>query len=378
MFEGRLAGYCKRIDRTNTTIWMKDGKPPIIIAGANDRDGDGLRGKRVYYLGADEYQDWKPEIFNLILRPAMADTRGSKALFTGTPKGKLNHLYKLFEKPKQLPKVYSAYTYPTSANITIPGILEEIEQARLELPPRQFRQEWLASFEDYEGKIYSELDESNLVDWLPEGGQYWLGVDWGDTNPAIVVCRRIPQVSPEDFDRMFQGRVQFDYRVHTKPFWVFEEGWQGNFSLESQGGSPITTPMLHREITRLATKYNLSGALADPSRPASILELRSLGQREGIRGLLNSYEGYNGIQEGLDYVHSLIHQKRFIIRRSRPKDNRWSVIGSEFYQLASAYHRAKHRDGYILEKVEDGQNDHLIDALRYLLTPSPKAYSPAG
>ena len=360
LFETKLAAYCRKIDRTNFTIYPHDGKPPIIISGANDGDGDRLRGKRIYFIACDEYQDWKPSIFSTVVRPAMADTEGSRAIFTGTPKGKLNHLFKLFLMPKKHPNVYRAFSYPTSANITIPNLEQEIAQARLELPPRLFRQEWEASFEDFEGKIFSELDAANLIPARLLPGTCWMGIDWGDVNPAIVVWRRVP--SGSEMELGLPGSV-------SKEVWVYEEGWQGNFSLEGQGGQPITTPTLHKEIVRLARKYNVQGVYCDPSRPASILEVRSLGQSSGCLGLTRAVEGNNTIQDGLDYLHSLIFQKRLLIATGKPKDNRWVVSGEEFYELASAYHRAKNKDGGIVEEVEEGQNDHCLDASRYTLMP---------
>ena len=353
LFEGDLKMYCLKIDRTQKKIWLKDGKPPIQICGANDNDGDGLRGKRIYFIGADEYQDWKPNIFNLIVRPAMADTPGSRALFTGTPKGKLNHLFKLYQKALELPN-WSKHHYYTIDNPTIANLESELAQAEREMTPRQIRQEWFASFEDFEGKVFSELEESNLVqDDVPYAGLCWLGIDWGETNPAVTVWRRVPQ---DDVRR---------------PIWVFEEGWQGNFSLESQGGAPIPTSVFYQEIIRLANKYNVSGAFCDPSRPASILEVRGLGSRLAP-GLRATVEGYNPIQDGIDYMHTLMFQKRLLLRRNVVKDNRWVVSGADLYQLMSSYHRAKNKDGVVIERIEDGQNDHCIDASRYCLMPNPK------
>lgn len=356
LFENQLASYCAKIDRTNFTIYPTENKPPIIISGANDGDGDRLRGKRVWFIGCDEYQDWKPQIFSTVVRPAMADTPGSRAIFTGTPKGKINHLYKLFQMQLKHPGVYAAFTYPTSSNITIPNLAEEIARAKAELPPRLFRQEWEASFEDFEGKIYSELDEDNLVN-IPYGqvlGTSWLGIDWGDVNPAIIVVTRVPSLFCDNKDT-----------------WVYEEGWQGNFNIESssRAGQPIPTPVLHKELVRLARKYQVAGAFCDPSRPASILEVRSLGKASGCEGLARAVEGNNKIQDGLDYVHSLIYQKRLKFAIGRTCDNKWTVSGEDMYQLMSSYHRAKNKDGQIVEAVEEGQTDDPNDALRYALMP---------
>jgi len=71
----------------------------IYIKGADNPDS--LRGIGLSYVVLDEYADMKPEVWELIIRPALGDVEG-EALFIGTPKGK-NHFWKLFinavEKP---------------------------------------------------------------------------------------------------------------------------------------------------------------------------------------------------------------------------------------------------------------------------------------
>jgi phage terminase large subunit-like protein len=53
-----------------------------------------MRGISLKFLVMDEYADMKPEVWEQILRPALADQKGH-ALFIGTPMGR-NHFYDLF------------------------------------------------------------------------------------------------------------------------------------------------------------------------------------------------------------------------------------------------------------------------------------------
>ena len=64
------------------TISLKGGDRP-----------ETMRGVSLKYLVLDEYADIKPEVWEQILRPALADQKGS-ALFIGTPMGR-NHFYEL-------------------------------------------------------------------------------------------------------------------------------------------------------------------------------------------------------------------------------------------------------------------------------------------
>ena len=52
-----------------------------------------MRGVSLKFLVMDEYADMKPEVFEQILRPALADQKGT-ALINGTPMGR-NHFYEL-------------------------------------------------------------------------------------------------------------------------------------------------------------------------------------------------------------------------------------------------------------------------------------------
>jgi phage terminase large subunit-like protein len=61
----------------------------ISLKGA-DRP-ETMRGVALKFLVLDEYADIKPQVFEQILRPALADLKG-KTVFIGTPKGR-NHFY---------------------------------------------------------------------------------------------------------------------------------------------------------------------------------------------------------------------------------------------------------------------------------------------
>jgi hypothetical protein len=340
-----LSGAVESINRTDYTITWKHGKPPIVIAGANDSDGDRIRGFRIWYLLGDEYQDWKPGIFDSVVQPAMTDTEGSRALLTGTPKGKLNHLYEMYQRASRFPEDYQSFNMPTSSNPTIPR--SEIERARLILPPRLYRQEYEASFEDFPGKIYYELDNDlNRCDSLPSGFDLTvMGIDFGDINPAFVIWGR-------------RG---------SKWYWC--EGWQGNYGSEYEK-NPVAQPLQDAQILRLARTWKPRITLADPSRPSAILGIRALGIEHGLPGLSNAVGAFNRIEEGLNQVHSLIYQRSLLYPRSSHKPHENSVSPDDAFGLFEAYHRKIDKDGRVTEAIEGGQDDHCPDATRYALSRS--------
>ena len=74
-------------ENTATITLINDRK--IYLKGS-DRP-DTLRGVGLSFVVLDEYASMKPEVWEMILRPTLADVKG-EALLTGTPAGK-NHVY---------------------------------------------------------------------------------------------------------------------------------------------------------------------------------------------------------------------------------------------------------------------------------------------
>jgi Terminase large subunit, T4likevirus-type, N-terminal len=330
-----VQGAIESINRSDYTINFH-GKPRIKVAGANDNNGDRLRGLRVYFAGIDEVQDVKPQVFWDVIRPAMSDTVGSRALFTGTPKGKLNWLYQL-SRLQETDKDWGFHNLPTWLNPTIPR--EEIEQARLTLPPRLFAQEYEASFTDFPGKWYSELDSNNKhFGDLPQFDLVVMGIDWGDLHPALVVIGR-------GVDRC----------------WYFVEAWSPGGTREAQ---PIPDPILHSQVRRLVKKWQVNRIYCDPSRPSAILAIRALGDEIGYR---SAAEGYNRIAEGIGQIHGLISENRLLFSGGLSDKIPDAIDGDLAYELFQAYHRESDKNGQFTEVPADGYESHVNDATRYAL-----------
>lgn len=77
----------------NTSVLTLVNGRKIYLKGA-DRP-DTLRGVGLSYVVIDEYADIKANVWEQIIRPALADVQGG-AMFIGTPKGR-NHFYELFK-----------------------------------------------------------------------------------------------------------------------------------------------------------------------------------------------------------------------------------------------------------------------------------------
>lgn len=131
-----------------------------------------MRGVLLRYLVLDEYADMKPDVWELILRPALADLKGS-ALFIGTPMGR-NHFYELY-KQSQLgdDPDFKAWHFTSYDN----NLLEkqEIDRAKKSMSSYAFRQEFMASFEARGSEMFKE----SWVKFNEEEphGDYYIAID---------------------------------------------------------------------------------------------------------------------------------------------------------------------------------------------------------
>ena len=144
----------------------------ISLKGA-DRP-ETMRGVSLRFLVLDEYADKKPEVFEQILRPALADQKGD-ALFIGTPMGR-NHFYDLYQYGELGDDpTYKTWHFTSYSNPLLDS--EEIDVAKKSMSSYAFRQEFMASFEARGSEMFKE-------DWVKFGepddeevGDYYVSID---------------------------------------------------------------------------------------------------------------------------------------------------------------------------------------------------------
>jgi predicted phage terminase large subunit-like protein len=143
----------------------------ISLKGA-DRP-ETMRGVSLKFLVLDEYADMKPDVFEQILRPALADQKGS-AMFIGTPMGR-NHFYELYKYAElDDDPTYKSWHFTSYDNPLLDS--SEIDIAKRSMSSYAFRQEFMASFEARGSEMFKE-------DWVvvsedrPEIGDYYIAVD---------------------------------------------------------------------------------------------------------------------------------------------------------------------------------------------------------
>jgi len=142
----------------------------ITLKGA-DRP-ETMRGVSLKFLVMDEYADMKPDVWEQVLRPALADQKGH-AMFIGTPMGR-NHFYELYKYAEiGDDDTYAGWHFTSYDNPLLDP--DEINIAKKSMSSYAFRQEFMASFEALGSEMFKE-------DWIkygeaPEAGDYYIAID---------------------------------------------------------------------------------------------------------------------------------------------------------------------------------------------------------
>lgn len=137
----------------------------IMLLGAENPGA--LRGLYLDGVVLDEYAEMNPEVWSMVLRPALSDRLGW-AIFIGTPKGQ-NHFYEIYETAKDKSDWFRMM-FKASETKIIP--LAELEAAEAIMSEEEFAQEYECSFQAalvgaYYGKSLSKLESKGRITSVP-------------------------------------------------------------------------------------------------------------------------------------------------------------------------------------------------------------------
>lgn len=321
-------------NETELSVQLR-GERRIVLKGADDPES--LEGVGLSAAVLDEFARMKLSAWQNSLRPALADHAG-RVLFIGKPRG-FNHLREF----------YLRGTGPTKRDgwrswqfRTIDGgfvSAEDIEEARRDLPPKIFRQEFEASFETLAGRVYEEF----LLKPPPDGhvlsqfdapamfDRVAIGIDWGFTNPFAAIA-------------------------------VGESGDTKIASAEEYGAE-FNVARVEASLRRLHARFPFASWHADPSRPDLCREFSA---RLGI----TIEPAVNDVMDGILEVMTLVHPREtetlrngVVVQEQRPR----LLVSDACPNTCSGM------DGYVWDTDREGnpverplkKNDHAPDALRY-------------
>ena len=178
----RMVPYSQIIatNETDLSVELKNGSMAALRGADNP---DSLRGVGLDFLVMDEFADMHPDAWLEVLRPMLADKKGH-ALWIGTPRG-YNHFHQLFNYSQET-EGWNGWQFTTADGGRV--ATEEIHAARRDMGEREFRQEFLATFEALAGRVYSNFDRAESVtDTEDIGSDLLVGMDF-NVDPMSAVC----------------------------------------------------------------------------------------------------------------------------------------------------------------------------------------------
>ena len=178
--------WVQKINESDLTITLVNGSKIHLRSADNP---DSLRGISIDYLVMDECAMIDHKTWTEVLRPALSDRQGH-AMFITTPKGR-NWIYDLWQGA-HTQHDWKPFSYTTLEGGNVPP--EEIEAAREDLDERSFKQEYEASFINYQGQIYYNWNpelhlQRRSIDDMPRNEILHVAMDFNIDPLVAAVCR---------------------------------------------------------------------------------------------------------------------------------------------------------------------------------------------
>jgi hypothetical protein len=222
--------FIRHRDATRMKLLLKNGAYFRAFGERFDR----ARGAGWNRFLFDEVQDIDPEAWEKVVRPSLSDLLGH-ASFRGTPKGKANFLYDLWERAGE-GRGWSRHHFTTIQGGWVPE--SEIADAMHDLDARTFRQEYEASFESTGSVVYETFDDESIIDqpFIPNAPTIvtW---DFNRTDIKPMVCLVVQVINGQTIgsrDAKYCLTKEFVYPAtstnemsETVARYFGENGWSG-------------------------------------------------------------------------------------------------------------------------------------------------------
>lgn len=307
----------------NTAVLTLVNGRRISIKGA-DRP-DTLRGVGLSRAVLDEYAFMKPDVWQLIIQPALARSRGG-ALFIGTPEGK-NHFYDLYQKALTNAAGFEdwhAWQFESLSNPTLDP--KEISRQISTMSVSAARQEFGASFNSGGGQFLRE--EWWKRSTIPTDGDYYIAVDLAGFSSAASVKKGVLKIKDDHAiavvkcnpDGWFVEEIktgQWDVRrTALEIVSIYNKYRPVKLGIEKGIAKNAVMPYLEDEMKRLNRYFTVWDLSHGGNHKEDRIRWALQGRLEKGRLLLNSEENYddNGsvwqrkiIEQGNDFPSSLSH-----------------------------------------------------------------------
>ena len=334
--------WVKKANETELSLQLRNGTV-ISLKGADNYDS--LRGVGLDFIVLDEFADIDPEAWYETLRPTLSDKQG-RALFIGTPKGIGNWAYEIYQNSIDNTN-WQSYSFTTIDGGQVP--LEEIEAAKQDLDERTFRQEYLATFETFAGRIYYGFDRAaNVKSWdKPIPDVVYIGMDFNiDPMSAIIAVREGDILYVIDEIRLFSSNTQeavaeIKSRYRSSKIFVYPDpaGHQRKSSASgatditilSNAGFVVKAPRHHTPVrdrinavnSRLCSSSGIRHLYIDPKCKYTIEGLERQTYKEGS-SQPDKDGGYDHMNDALGYMVDYLFPVKRDVDPDLTQPRRWS------------------------------------------------------
>jgi PBSX family phage terminase large subunit len=300
------------------------GNRTIYIVGANDERAEAkIRGLTLAGAYGDEVTLWSESFFNMLLSRLRVP---NAQLFLTTNPDSPNHWLKKKFLDRETELDIKNFAFELNDNHTLDQKYVAALKAEYAPPSslwyrRFINGEWVMA----EGAVFDCFDrEENIVQELPKMKEYYVGIDYGTTNPlaALLIGEGVD-------DRLY---VIKEYYYDSKA-----------------GQKQLSDAEYSRELLKFLDGYDVRKIFVDPSAASFITQL----WRDNHLGVTKAN---NNVQDGIRIVYNLIGSRKLKIHSSCNK---------LIEELESYVWDVKQQ-----ERGEDKplkRNDHAVDALRYVM-----------
>ena len=313
--------WAKKVNESELSITLKNHST-ISLKGADNEDS--LRGVGLDYLIMDEFADIDPAAFYEVLRPTLADRLGS-AMFIGTPKGIANWAYDLYQMEQEQPDSWRSFQYTTidGGQVTI----EEIEAARRDLDERTFRQEFMATFETYAGRIYYAFERRLNVEKCTNYTTDVIYTGWDfniDPMSVVIAIKQGERLHVIDEIRMYSSNTQeaveeVRSRYPKSKVWAYPDpaarqrktsaGGSTDITILQNAGFVVKVPHRHTPVrdrinavnSRLCDSTGIRHLFIDPLCKYTVEGLERQTYKEGT-SQPDKDSGYDHMMDALGYM----------------------------------------------------------------------------
>lgn len=286
-------------------------------------------GLQLYHVWLDEVAQMKREIFDEAT--TRVSDRDGTIIATGTPKGKNWFYQEFFSDKAQADGENFGIQYPTSANPYFPRHVLELRKRRL--PRRYYLRTYEASFENFLGQIYEELDPKVHFVTARDVPKRWAysvaGVDWGWNNRGVILVALV---------------------TYDGDYWIVEEDSAQYVLIDAEKGDDCWV----NRARALQKKYGIRAFYCDPSAPGNIESFN--------KAQLNAYPAENEVLAGILNVATLF---RIDPKTQRARMHIVKERCPNLVQYLPSYHWQEKDD--VIKDEPAKEEDHECDALRYLV-----------